>query len=324
MAMPRIFNLQLVVLFFMYTFAILLTTLFSGQAHHCMFDHLPLSITQKEELIKSKWDCINYGGEWTHNMALNFDNTLHSMLMIFILQSGNRMEDIYLTMIDAVGVDLQPQREVNYFYAFLHSVLIMLFTVLFFNMFVGVVIEVYKREQSRITNNHLIGPEQRMWVTTQSIVYSAKPLPKEEEFSTGNEMQDKAIKFSKGNKFEVFIMGCILANTVVLACHWINMSSTAVTVISVLNLIFNGIFTVEAIIKIYALRCDYFKDGWNIYDFSIVVATYSFLILESTGVFAGLGSTTTILRALRVGRIVRLVRKAKSIKVIIYTLVETW
>lgn len=308
----------------MYTFAILLTTLFSGMAHHCKFDHLPLSVSQKDELIVTKFDCINYGGEWEPNEALNFDNTLHSMLLIFILQSGNRMEDIYLTMIDAVGVDMQPERHVNYFYAFLHTVLILMFTVLFFNMFVGVVIEVYKKEQSRITKNHLLSPEQKMWVSIQGLAYSAKPMPLIKEKSTGSCLRDRAIIFVNSVKFEVFIMVCILLNTAVLACHWIDMSDTAVLVISVLNMTFNGIFTVEAIIKIYALRCKYFKDGWNLYDFSIVVTTYVFLVLESTGVFAGLGSTTTILRALRVGRIVRLVRKAKSIKIIIYTLVESW
>ena len=87
---------------------------------------------------------------------------------------------------------------------------------------------------------------------------------------------------------------------------------------------FNAIFTVEAILKIYALRCQYFKDAWNIYDFTIVMTTYTFLILEAAGLFAGLGATTTILRALRVGRIIRLVKKARQIKVIIHTLLETW
>ena len=77
-------------------------------------------------------------------------------------------------------------------------------------------------------------------------------------------------------------------------------------------------------LKIYALRCKYFKDAWNIYDFTIVVATYSFQIFEATGVFAGLGSTTTILRALRVGRIVRLVKKAEQIRIIIFTLLDSW
>ena len=125
-------------------------------------------------------------------------------------------------------------------------------------------------------------------------------------------------------KFEGFIIGCILLNTVVLACHWFNMNSTEELVIHWINITFNIIFTIEAIIKIYALRCNYFKSGWNLYDFLIVTTTLVFLALEAVGVFSGLGSTTTILRALRVGRIVRLVKKAKQIKIIIYTLVETW
>lgn len=59
-------------------------------------------------------------------------------------------------MIDAAGFDIVPDRKVNYAYALLHSILILLFTILFFNMFVGVVIEVYSKEQERITKNHLL------------------------------------------------------------------------------------------------------------------------------------------------------------------------
>ena len=102
------------------------------------------------------------------------------------------------------------------------------------------------------------------------------------------------------------------------------MNHTEEAVINGLNVTFNIIFTVEAVIKIYALRCNYFKSAWNLYDFTIVFVTYVFLIFEAAGLFKGLGSTTTILRALRVGRIVRLVKKATQIKIIMNTLVETW
>ena len=88
----------------MYTFAILLTTLFSGKNHTCVSDHLSLS--SAEDLIKNKWDCINYGGEWEPTYAINFDNTLQSMIMIFIIQTGERFEEIYVGMISAVGIDL--------------------------------------------------------------------------------------------------------------------------------------------------------------------------------------------------------------------------
>ena len=99
------------------------------------------------------------------------------MLLIYIMQSGERFEDIYLTMIDAAGFDIVPERKVNYGYAILHTILILLFTILFFNMFVGVVIEVYKKEQERITKNHLLRRDKKMWVITQGITYEAKPVP---------------------------------------------------------------------------------------------------------------------------------------------------
>ena len=78
-----------------------------------------------------------------------------------------------------------------------------------------------------------------------------------------------------------------------------------------LNMTFKVIFTLEAILKIFALRCNYFKDSWNFYDFSIVMTTYAFVAIASFNTGTIIGSTTTILRTLRVGRIFRLVNKAR-------------
>ena len=38
-----------------------------------------------------------------------------------------------------------------------------------------------------------------------------------------------------------------------------------------LNYIFTAIFIVEAFIRLVALRFDYFKQGWNVFDFIIVI-----------------------------------------------------
>lgn len=39
------------------------------------------------------------------------------------------------------------------------------------------------------------------------------------------------------------------------------------------NLVFTGIFTAEAIVKLVALRQHYFKKAWNVFDFIIVVSS---------------------------------------------------
>lgn len=89
------------------------------------------------------------------------------------------------------------------------------------------------------------------------------------------------------------------------------------------NLVFNFVFTAEAIIKIIALKTSYFYEAWNTFDFSIVSLTYIFLFLEWTGILSGFGQTTTILRALRIGRVLRLINKAKKLQIIIYTIMNS-
>ena len=83
-----------------------------------------------------------------------------------------------------------------------------------------------------------------------------------------------------------------------------------------------GIFTVEAIVKIIAMRFKYFKDNWNKFDFTIVVLTAIILGIGWFGIGGNLGVTSTILRSLRIGRIFRLVKRAKKLQVIFATLLE--
>ena len=87
---------------------------------------------------------------------------------------------------------------------------------------------------------------------------------------------------------------------------------------------FNVIFTIEAALKIFALRSVYFHDAWNLYDLSIVVATNLVLVFKSLNLDVGLDASATTMRALRIGRIVRLVNKAEKIKIIIYTILSSW
>jgi hypothetical protein len=75
-------------------------------------------------------------------------------------------------------------------------------------------------------------------------------------------------------------MICILLNTLVLAVVWYDMSEEMKGVLGVLNYIFMVIFTLECIFKLIALKCAYFKDAWNIFDFVVVVGTAVVLIIS--------------------------------------------
>jgi hypothetical protein len=41
-----------------------------------------------------------------------------------------------------------------------------------------------------------------------------------------------------------------------------------------------GIFTLEAIMKLAAMGCDYFHNNWNVFDFIVVVGTILVFIVS--------------------------------------------
>ena len=89
-----------------------------------------------------------------------------------------------------------------------------------------------------------------------------------------------------------------------------------------INYIFVTIFTIEAIVKIIAQKTDYFRDSWNIFDFTVVVATLIILILNWSGVGKNIEIMGTILRTLRIGRVFRLIKKNEKLNEIFQTLID--
>ena len=82
------------------------------------------------------------------------------------------------------------------------------------------------------------------------------------------------------------------------------------------NQVFLGVFVLEAAVKIAAVwpkPTRYFKDGWNVFDFAIIV----FSLLPSTGELA------TLARLARLLRVLRLVSALPELRLIIVTLVRS-
>ena len=121
--------------------------------------------------------------------------------------------------------------------------------------------------------------------------------------------------------FDSFIMFCIIANTFILMLKWYAMPNSVIDGITKINYGFMAIFTIEAVIKLFALRKNYFKTAWNIFDFTVVIGTLVILVVGflNLGVF---GIQSTILRSLRIGRVMRLLRRLKKLQIIFNTLME--
>ena len=130
---------------------------------------------------------------------------------------------------------------------------------------------------------------------------------------TGSKIRDFFQKIVQNQAFDIIIFTCICLNTIVLALSWYGMNEDILSVLEVLNYIFTGIYTIEMIFKIIAFGKSYFRDGWCIFDFLIVMSAWLGIILLQ--VFSiDVGSISTIIRSFRIARVLKLIKAAKNLQ----------
>lgn len=188
------------------------------------------------------------------------------------------------------------------------------------NLFVGIVITTFNREKERLGKSYLMTGQQKEWIDIKLLMVRTKPKSIIE--SHENKIRQFALEIARYPRFEGFIMGCIILNTLVLVLKWTNNPVEVQIATEVVNYILAGVFTLEAIVKITAFGSQYFKDGWNNFDFSIVCGTIVGVVITFTTKYA-LGPQATIIRSFRIFRVFRLIRRAKSLRLMFQTFIVT-
>ena len=79
-----------------------------------------------------------------------------------------------------------------------------------------------------------------------------------------------------------------------------------------LNYIFTVIYTIEFLIKFIAYKSAYFDEGWNVFDFLIVVSAAVGIAVDKLFQI-DVGSATTIIRSFRIARIIKIARRLKDL-----------
>jgi len=127
------------------------------------------------------------------------------------------------------------------------------------------------------------------------------------------------LSISEDERFDKLIMFVILVNAAALSMVWNNIDGQMMKVSEEVQNFSNIIFISEAIIKIIAQNKFYFKDGWNLFDLSVVCMGILSQSLENQPWLAKL----TIFRILRVCRVLRLLKKAKRLYIIFNSFLHT-
>jgi len=117
--------------------------------------------------------------------------------------------------------------------------------------------------------------------------------------------------------FDTVIIAVILANAVVLGLQtYPDVVAEHGDTLDLLNAVFLGIFVVELLLRIgsYGRRPqDFFRGGWNIFDFVVVGSAFLPVVRESS----------TLLRLARLLRVVRIVRLLPDLRILLQGVVRS-
>lgn len=130
------------------------------------------------------------------------------------------------------------------------------------------------------------------------------------------------------SQFDLFMVIVTLLNALTMGLEiGYALREPYITLFRLLSEIYTGIYTFEFILKLYVESYKYFKSLWNIYDFFILIAVYSYLTIHyaryNTSSQKSFVTVARVIRSFRMFRILRTVSFLKELKIIVLTLLST-
>nr|XP_012422058.1 PREDICTED: sodium channel protein type 10 subunit alpha isoform X3 [Odobenus rosmarus divergens] len=324
-AIPSIMNVLLVCLIFWLIFSIMGVNFFAGKFGRCInktneyLSLVPLSIVNN---ISDCKDQNHTGSFFWVNVKVNFDNVAMGYLALLQVATFKGWMDIMYAAVDARDVNLQPKWEDNV-YMYLYFVIFIIFGGFFtLNLFVGVIIDNFNQQKKKLGGQDIfMTEEQKKYYNAMKKLGSKKPqkpIPR-----PLNKYQGFVFDIVTRQAFDIVIMVLICLNMITMMVETDEQSEEKTKILNKINQFFVAVFTGECVMKMFALRHYYFTNGWNVFDFIVVVLSigsliFSVILTSLENYFSP--TLFRVIRLARIGRILRLIQAAKGIRTLLFAL----
>lgn len=94
---------MLVSIIFYVIFGIFTVTFLKGTYYHCEYEEIEHEIEIDHHDIVTKYDCLNWGGEWM-NEHFNFDNIGNAILLLYSISTVD-WNNAMMKAVSATGID---------------------------------------------------------------------------------------------------------------------------------------------------------------------------------------------------------------------------
>ncbi|XP_037610697.1 sodium channel protein type 4 subunit alpha A isoform X1 [Sebastes umbrosus] len=320
-AIPSIFNVLLVCLIFWLIFSIMGVNLFAGKFWRCINTTTAELFPMTE--VNNRSDCMavkeaTQEARWV-NVKVNYDNVGQGYLSLLQISTFKGWMDIMYAAVDSREVEEQPSYEIN-LYMYIYFVIFIIFGSFFtLNLFIGVIIDNFNQQKKKGDKDLFMTEEQKKYYEAMKKLGSKKPqkpIPR-----PTNPIQGVVFDFISQQFFDIFIMVLICLNMVTMMVETDNQSVEKEDFLFKINLAFIIVFTGECVLKLFALRQYFFTNGWNVFDFVVVILSIAGIMLSDIIEKYFVSPTLfRVIRLARIGRILRLIKGAKGIRTLLFAL----
>jgi hypothetical protein len=284
-------------------------TLFSAEEWATFADPVktPRFQLDSQEACMANGDAGSQFPRTWQSFAVNFDTFGNALTTVFEVASGEMWPDIMATTIDARGIGVQ-QLPNSYPFAFVWYFLVQfMIAFVMLNVFIGVIIEKYNENKDASEGSGLLTNEQKIWVETMKLAMNSKAKRKLSPPVALKPYRMWAFSLVIKPMFDYVIMSCIMLNVFLMACSHFDQSVQWHTALTICNMTFNIIFTIEMFTKWWGIGTQYFGDNWNNFDCALVLLAW----IAQTGALPP--TIASLFRIFRVMRLVRLVRNVTGL-----------
>uniref|UniRef100_A0A0R3S757 Ca_chan_IQ domain-containing protein n=1 Tax=Elaeophora elaphi TaxID=1147741 RepID=A0A0R3S757_9BILA len=325
-AVKTIGNIMLVTFMLQFMFAIIGVQLFKGTFFRCTDESKMTEYECRGEFLAYEdgdpMKPLRMRREWIKN-DFNFDNVGDAMISLFVVStfegwSGWPYRSLLYVAINSNEEDHGPVYNARQAVAIFFITFIVVIAFFMMNIFVGFVIVTFQNEGEREYENCELDKNQR-----KCIEFALKAKP-HRRYIPRNRFQYRVWWFVTSQFFEYVIFIIILLNTTTLAMKHYPPDPGMDHVLDVLNLIFTGVFALEAVFKIIALNPkNYFGDRWNAFDFVIVLGSFIDIIYGKLSPGSNIISIN-FFRLFRVMRLVKLLSRGEGIRTLLWTFMKSF
>ncbi|KAE9412850.1 hypothetical protein Angca_007910, partial [Angiostrongylus cantonensis] len=319
-SLKNVFNILIVYFLFQFIFGVIAVQLFNGKFFYCtdktkrfayqchgqffIFDNQnePPRVEQREWRLR----------------PFNYDNTINAMLTLFVVTTGEGWPGIRQNSMDTTFEDQGPSPFYRVEVALFYVMFFVVFPFFFVNIFVALIIITFQEQGEAELSEGDLDKNQKQCI---DFALNARPrslfMPEDK-----NSIKYRIWRLVTSAPFEYFIMAMICCNTIILMMKFHGNSDFYEKVLRLFNTALTAVFTVESILKILAFGVrNYFRDGWNRFDFVTVVGSITdALVTEFGGHFVSLG----FLRLFRAARLIRLLQQGYTIRILLWTFVQSF